>query len=130
MSYFVDPCCRAGELEAVGISLLSLGLAGGLRSNLQSKFGDNNTALMIGLYVDPRGDGLFLYVSFRGGASAALGIWGFPRTDHVGKRVFHHMRPADRGGRTSRRGGCRMRIRQDDKQRQRIINYLTLAVIF
>jgi len=86
---------------------------------------------MIGLYVILVGMALFLIrQSFPGRRSACCHAGGFPRDDHVGKRVFHqsNAEPADVVADLKAGAGAGCEIRQDRQTAQpRIITYLNVA---
>ena len=97
--YLVDPTvAELANWQAVGISLLSLGFGWLVYDQIcKSKFGDNNTRLMIGLYVILVGMAYFYTSVFSGRRSCR-------RTCSSSS-----CRTSGSWWPTSRRGGCRMR---------------------
>ena len=118
--YLVDP--RIADLatwQAIGISLASLVFGWIAYDQIcKSKFGNDNTRLMIVLYVILVGMAYF-YTSVFSGRAAVASPGGLHRQHHVGQRVFHHhAEPAYCCGRPKGRAYSGREIRQDREAAQ------------
>ena len=130
--YLVDPAVAdLATWQAVGISMLSLAFGWIVYDQIcKSKFGDDNTRLMIGLYVILVGMAYF-YTSVFSGRAALLHLGAFTATI-MSANVFFIIMPNQRivvadlkAGRTPD-----AKYGKIAKQRSTHNNYLTLPVIF
>ncbi|QLL41085.1 urate hydroxylase PuuD [Sulfitobacter pontiacus] len=130
--YLVDPTvAELANWQAVGISLLSLGFGWLVYDQIcKSKFGDNNTRLMIGLYVILVGMAYF-YTSVFSGRAALLHLGAFTATI-MSANVFFIIMPNQRIVVADLKAGRvpDAKYGKIAKQRSTHNNYLTLPVIF
>ena len=132
--YLVDPSVAdIGTVQAVLISLASLTFGWIAYDQIcKSKFGDDNTRLMILLYVILVGMA-WGYNQIFTGAGIAAASGGFYRDDHVGQCVFSSSCRTSGLWSKDLQAGPRAgsQIRQDCQAAQSTHNnYLTLPVIF
>ena len=130
--YLVDPAVADLAIwQAVGISILSLGF-GWVAYDLicKSKFGDDNTRLMIGLYVILVAMAYF-YTSVFSGRAAMLHLGAFTATI-MSANVFFIIMPNQRIVVADLKAGRKPdpKYGKIAKQRSTHNNYLTLPVIF
>ncbi len=130
--YLVDPAIADLAIwQAVGISLLSLAFGWIIYDVIcKSRFGDDNTRLMIGLYVILVGMAYF-YTSVFSGRAALLHLGAFTATI-MSANVFFIIMPNQRIVVADLQAGRKPdpKYGKIAKQRSTHNNYLTLPVIF
>ena len=130
--YLVDPAVAdLATWQAVGISMLSLAFGWIVYDQIcKSKFGDDNTRLMIGLYVILVGMAYF-YTSVFSGRAALLHLGAFTATI-MSANVFFIIMPNQRivVADLKARRTPDAKYGKIAKQRSTHNNYLTLPVIF